>query len=75
MHINLEKIHDYVHEHMPLTNALGAKIKGYDGKKVSYPHRLHPTLIIGTQLLVTVCLHWVCYQVGHYCLSNSKKKI
>jgi len=44
MHINLEDINSYVHEHMPLTKALGAKITAYDGKKVVISSPLAPNL-------------------------------
>ncbi len=44
MQINLEDINSYVHEHMPLTKALGAEITVYDGEKVIVSAPLTPNL-------------------------------
>jgi len=42
--INLKDINAYVHEHMPLSQALGAKIESYDGNQVVISAPLAPNI-------------------------------
>ena len=42
--IDLKEINAYVHKHMPLSQALGAEITAYDGKKVNITAPLAPNI-------------------------------